>query len=112
MREISCCGAAALRAADELPVNKEALAMRESPDRRTIGLAGRATYAATTFYLRRLDMRRCSIVGLIVATALTGCATPLTTFQKLDYASMRQAGLPVEEKSPATAAALGLLPGG
>jgi hypothetical protein len=57
-------------------------------------------------------MRRYLAVGLMVSGALlTGCATPLTAPEKLEYESMKRNGLLIEEKSPAAAAVLGILPG-
>jgi hypothetical protein len=58
-------------------------------------------------------MRSHVVVGSIVSAALlTGCATSLSSPQKLEYEAMKNNGLLVTEKSPAAAAMLGLLPGG
>lgn len=50
------------------------------------------------------------IVILLLATCI-GCST-LTTQQKSEYDLMKQDGVLVDEKDPATGAWLGLLPGG
>ena len=46
-----------------------------------------------------------------VAVLLCGCANGLTPRQTQEYRSLESRGLLVEEKSPSTAAWLGLLPG-
>ncbi len=51
-------------------------------------------------------------LSLLAATALAGCATPLTSMQKAELEGYRAKGLAIEEKSPGTATALGILPGG
>ncbi|MCX6179084.1 MAG: hypothetical protein NT163_06950 [Chlorobiales bacterium] len=43
---------------------------------------------------------------------ISGCATPLNSMQTIEYKSWKSKGVLVEEKSPSTAAALGILPGG
>ncbi len=51
--------------------------------------------------------------GCILGIALlTGCATPLNSAQKQELQTYQAKGMAVEEKSPSTAAAFGLLPGG
>lgn len=47
---------------------------------------------------------------VLVASPLIGCTT-LTTIQECDYQKMKTEGVLVEEKNPALAAALGVLPG-
>lgn len=51
-------------------------------------------------------------VTLLGAVALSGCATPLNSMQKAELEGYRAKGVAVEEKSPNTAMALGILPGG
>jgi hypothetical protein len=55
-------------------------------------------------------MRVLMILGL--TAALAGCATPLSSPQKREYEAMKGGGMLIEEKTPATGAVLGLLPGG
>lgn len=43
---------------------------------------------------------------------ISGCATPLSSMQTSEYNAWKSKGVLVEEKSPGTASALGLLPGG
>lgn len=56
--------------------------------------------------------------GKIIALCLTmftvglsGCATPLNSGQKQELSGYQNKGLAIEEKNPAAAAALGVLPG-
>jgi hypothetical protein len=56
-------------------------------------------------------MRQTAFV-LLAATALSGCATMLTSTQKREYQAYEAKGLAVEEKRPGAGAALGILPGG
>lgn len=51
------------------------------------------------------------VVALVGATALSGCATPLNSAQKREMQFFNQKGYTIEEKNPAAAAGLGLLPG-
>ncbi|HBZ96113.1 MULTISPECIES: hypothetical protein [unclassified Pseudomonas] len=55
-------------------------------------------------------LRTLLIGGLLVIT--TGCANGLNSVQKAELDSYEARGLAVQEKSPGTGAALGLLPGG
>jgi type IV pilus biogenesis protein CpaD/CtpE len=59
--------------------------------------------------------QRCTCEKLMLVAAMTalvaGCATPLSSAQKRDMNFYQSKGLVVEEKNPATAAGLGLLPG-
>lgn len=51
------------------------------------------------------------LVAVGLALALQGCTTNLIEGQKQELATYKAKGLAVEEKNPATAAALGILPG-
>lgn len=51
-------------------------------------------------------------LALGLAALCTGCASGLNTHQKAELRHFEARGLAVEEKSPGTGAALGLLPGG
>jgi len=55
---------------------------------------------------------RYTIIVLLGAVAISGCATTLTSQQKLEYHDYQAKGLIVQEKNPGTGAALGILPGG
>jgi hypothetical protein len=55
---------------------------------------------------------RKTVLILLAATTLPGCATTLTSEQSREYESYEAKGLLVHEKSPGTGAALGILPGG
>lgn len=53
------------------------------------------------------------IIAVVMVGVLgLGCATGLNSMQKQEYMEYQANGLLVEEKSPGTAAALGILPGG
>lgn len=56
--------------------------------------------------------RNLLLATLLAATTLTGCASPLSSSQKAELDVYRLRGLEVQEKNPATGAALGILPGG
>lgn len=51
------------------------------------------------------------ILAVTLASVMAGCATPLNSSQKSDMQFYQSKGYVVEEKNPATAAGLGLLPG-
>lgn len=55
-------------------------------------------------------MKKLMLVAAMTAL-VAGCATPLSSAQKRDMNFYQSKGLVVEEKNPATAAGLGLLPG-
>lgn len=55
-------------------------------------------------------MKKLLLVAALAAV-VSGCATPLSSAQKRDMNFYQSKGLVVEEKNPATAAGLGLLPG-
>jgi hypothetical protein len=57
------------------------------------------------------NMRK-TILVLLAATTLPGCATMLTSEQSREYQSYQAKGLLVEEKNPTAGAVLGILPGG
>ncbi len=57
------------------------------------------------------NMRQ-TVYMLLAATALSGCATSLTSVQKQEYKTYVAKGLAVQEKSPGAGAFLGILPGG
>ena len=61
-----------------------------------------------------LNVKKTIQFGLLTAAiALTsGCATPITSAQQNELRGYQGKGLAVEEKNPAAAAALGILPGG
>ena len=52
------------------------------------------------------------VLALGLAAACAGCASGLNSQQKAELRHYEANGLAVEEKSPGTGAALGLLPGG
>lgn len=61
------------------------------------------------------EFRMSILRGFIAATLIaltTGCASGLNSFQESELASYRANNLAVEEKNPALAAGLGILPGG
>ncbi|WP_160288114.1 gas vesicle protein GvpG [Pseudomonas knackmussii] len=53
-----------------------------------------------------------ALAAAVVVGMCSGCATGLNSQQKTEYARYEAKGQLVEEKSPGTGAALGLLPGG
>ena len=52
------------------------------------------------------------VAGLLFVALMNGCATPINSAQKQELRRYEAEGIAVEEKNPAAAAALGLLPGG
>lgn len=56
-------------------------------------------------------IKKISIVAAL-SYFLTGCATGLNPSEKIEYRTMESKGIAVTEKSPATGAWLGILPGG
>lgn len=52
------------------------------------------------------------IIIAMLSIIFSGCATKITTYQQHELKSYESKGFYVEEKSPGTGAALGLLPGG
>jgi len=67
-----------------------------------------------SWVVRGKDMRNLchTIIAVLGAAALVGCATTLTSEQKREYKVLEAKGLSVQEKNPGTGAALGILPGG
>ena len=57
------------------------------------------------------NMRK-TVLVLLAATALPGCATMLTSEQSREYQNYQAKGLAVQEKNPTAGAFLGILPGG
>lgn len=58
-------------------------------------------------------MKLGKVVGLaLAASVMSGCATGLNSMQEREYQAMKTQRVLVEEKSPGTGAALGVLPGG
>ncbi len=58
-------------------------------------------------------MRKVMQLGVLsLALTLGGCASGLNSQQERQYSTWEQEGVLIEEKSPGTGAALGLLPGG
>jgi len=49
---------------------------------------------------------------IVIVSLLCGCATPITVAQEHELRAYEAKGLAVEEKNPAAAAGLGILPGG
>ncbi len=49
---------------------------------------------------------------LVLFAFVSGCATPINSAQRQELREYKAEGIAVEEKSPAAAAALGILPGG
>lgn len=63
--------------------------------------------------MKKANAIKTLIIGSAVALSAmtTGCASGLNTIQKAEYAQMEADGVLVEEKNPATATVLGVLPG-